>query len=89
MRTSGDRDVRSRYFCGMGEVRTGLQVPPILARTVWRFKKLVNVDRADAYRESGVKMVRPPSTGRQTPVTKSLSTKNNTAWAMFSGLPVR
>src|SRR5262249_22211272 len=39
--------------------------------------------------ESEAKTVRPPSTGRQTPVTKPLSRKNSTAWAMFSGLPSR
>ena len=32
-------------------------------------------------------IVRPPSTGRQTPVTKSFSAKNSTAWATFSGRP--
>jgi hypothetical protein len=31
--------------------------------------------------------VRPPSTGRHTPVTKSLSIKKSTAWATFSGRP--
>ena len=35
------------------------------------------------------KIVRPPSTGRQTPVTKSLSTKLRTALATFSGRPSR
>ena len=34
-------------------------------------------------------IVRPPSTGRQTPVTKSFWAKNSTAWAMFSGRPAR
>src|SRR5262249_33875011 len=39
--------------------------------------------------KSGAKMVRPPSTGRHTPVTKSLSINENTGWAMFSGFPSR
>jgi hypothetical protein len=34
-------------------------------------------------------MVRPPSTGRQTPVTKSFSMKKSTAAATFSGCPSR
>src|SRR5262245_40867900 len=39
--------------------------------------------------ESGAYTVRPPSTGKHTPVTKSLSSKNSTAPAMCSGLPSR